>query len=642
MCGITGSASNLEITTEMIKTMNDAVGHRGPDDTGIYLDKDRTVGFGHRRLSIIDLAGGKQPMSNETGTIWITFNGEIYNYKEIRRGLKCKHKFKTNSDTEVIIHLYEEKGEECVKYLRGMFTFAIHDQQQRKLFLARDHLGQKPLYYYHSGNTFAFASEIKSLLAAMPQLRELDCEALYEYLTLRIITPPRSMFKNIRKLPPGHLLIFQKDRIEIQRYWNLKYEPKIKGDMPEILVELESQLQSTLQYHLVSDVPVGAFLSGGMDSSLIVAMMSKFVDEPISTFSGDVPYEKYSEIPYARIVATQYNTNHRELTINPSLIHTLPDLVWHLDEPSDPLSVCMYHLAKLTRKHVKVVLGGDGGDELFGGYDRYYGNVLANYYAILPDSFRKNVFEKLLKLLPESFWYRSLSHKLNWMHRMSFYSSANRYAKSLGYFYFSDGFKNTLYTEKFRKMVALFDPEGCLAQYFDSENASEIIDKMLYVDSMTRMPDHPNMILDRMTMAHGLEARAPFLDHKFAEFCAKIPVNFKVKGTKRRIIQAELAKRHLPSSIVNRKKQGFNSPLLYLLDNEFKQLFSIFLKNSNLVSDGYLKQNAINTLLKEHLGKKADHGNRLWLLCNAEVWYRMYINNHSKDSIKELLVSQTS
>ena len=640
MCGITGYINSNGVQGSDIRKMNHALMHRGPDDSGIYIDENHSVGLGHRRLSIIDIQGGHQPMSNEDNTLWITFNGEIYNFEEIKKNLQKSHQFKTRSDTEVILHLYEEEGEECVKKLRGMFAFAIYDLRRRRLFMARDHLGQKPLYYYHDRNTFAFASEIKALLALKPDLRKLDPEGLYEYLTIRIITPPRSMFRKIRKLPPGQFLIYQDEKVLIKPYWHLKYEPKLCGDFSEILTELEKQIESTVKYHLVSDVPVGAFLSGGMDSSLIVAMMRKVSSEPIKTFSGDVHYENYSELPYAKMVSDKYKTENHELRISPSLVRTLPDLVWHLDEPSDPLSVCMYYISELARKEVKVVLGGDGGDELFGGYDRYYGNVLVSYYSLLPEYLRKQVFEKLLNLVPEGFWYRSFSHKLRWMHQISFYNGGRRYAKSLSYFYFSDGFKNQLYTEKFLKSIALFDPETCIKDYFDSDNITEVIDKMLYTDSMTRMPDHPNMILDRMTMAHGLEARSPFLDHKLAEFCASIPPRFKVKGTKRRYIQVELAKKYLPSTLISRKKQGFSSPLTYLLADEFRLLYKTFLNDSNLVRDGYLKQAAINILLHEHLNKKMDHGNRLWLLCNAEVWYRMNIKNESRDNITELLNSQ--
>jgi len=380
-------------------------------------------------------------------------------------------------------------------------------------------------------------------------------------------------------------------------------------------------------------------LSGGMDSGLIVSMMSKFANEPIKTFSGDVPYESYSELPYAKLVSNKFKTEHHEFSVIPSLVRTLPELVWHLDEPSDPLSVCMYYISELARKKVKVVLGGDGGDELFGGYDRYYGNILVSYYALLPDFLRKYILGMLIDALPDGFWYRSLRHKLRWMHQMSTYQGGERYAKSLSYFYFSDSFKNGLYTDNFRKKVGMFDPEACIKHYFNSDNASEVIDKMLFADSMVRMPDHPNMVLDRMTMAHGLEARSPFLDHKLAEFCASIPPRHKVRGTKCRYIEVELAKKYLPPQSITKKKQGFASPLTYLLADEFRLLYKVFLNNSSLVRDGYINQFAINKLLQDHLNRKNDHGNRLWLLCNAEVWYRMFIENQSRSSISELLRS---
>jgi asparagine synthase (glutamine-hydrolysing) len=518
-----------------------------------------------------------------------------------------------------------------------MFAFAIYDFRERKLLVARDHLGQKPLYYHHDGDRFSFASEIKALLALCPELAEMDETALYEYLTLRIIAPPRSMFRRIRKLPPAHFLVFQDGKISIHRYWHLRYEPKRQGDFRSTMEELERQMMSTVRYHLVSDVPVGAFLSGGMDSSLVVAMMSRYAKEPIKTFSGDVPYEGYSELPYATMVSDRYGTIGHNLTINPSLIRTLPELVWHLDEPSDPLSVCMYHISELARKEVKVVLGGDGGDELFGGYDRYFGNAYVSYYALLPDFFRKQVMGKLLNLLSEGFWYRSFSHKLRWLHQISFYQGAERYSKSLGYFYFANGRNSSLYTEGFRKRVAWFDPEDCIKECFNSDNAKELVDKMLYADSMIRMPDHPVMILDRMTMAHGLEARAPFLDHKLAEFCATIPPGYKVRRSRLRYIQVELAKKYLPGAVIKKKKQGFSSPLTYLLADEFRFLYKTFLKDSRLVSKGYLDASMVNAMLKEHLEKKSDHGQRLWLLCNAEIWYRMYIEGLKKGDLQQVL-----
>jgi asparagine synthase (glutamine-hydrolysing) len=635
MCGICGYIDPAGTSEEAVARMASAIRHRGPDGQGTFTKG--SVGLGHRRLSIIDLEGGRQPMANEDGSVWITFNGEIYNYPEIRQGLEARHAFRTRSDTEVILHLYEEKGEKCLDDLRGMFSFAIYDFREGKLFAARDHLGQKPLYYHQEGARFSFASEIKSLIELDPGLAEMDETALYEYLTLRIISPPRSMFKRVRKLPPAHYLVFRDGKVTVRRYWNLRFEPKRAGDFRSILEELDRQISSAVRYHLVSDVPVGAFLSGGMDSSLVVAMMSRFAKEPIHTFSGDVPYRGFSEIPYATMVSERYGTKSHNLTIHPSLIRTLPELVWHLDEPSDPLSVCMYHISELARKDVKVVLGGDGGDELFGGYDRYYGNAYASYYALLPAFLRKRVIGKLLDHLSEGFWYRSLSHKLRWFHQMSFYEGAERYAKSLGYFYFPNGGGSPLYTDRFRRSVAWFDPEGCIKECFDSDNARELVDRMLYADAMIRMPDHPVMILDRMTMAHGLEARSPFLDHKLAEFCASIPPAFKVKGHRLRHIQVELAKIYLPPALIGRKKQGFSSPLPYLLADEFRFLFKTFLSDSRLVSTGCLARSAVDAVLKEHLERKTDHGQRLWLLCNAEIWYRMYIEGMRKDDLKQVL-----
>ena len=451
MCGIAGYVNPGGVGQVELDTMNRALRHRGPDGSGTYINKEQTVGLAHRRLSIIDLETGDQPMANEDGTIWITFNGEIYNFKELRKGLTAGHQFRTKSDTEVILHLYEEMGESCVKELRGMFAFAIYDSARRRLLLARDHFGQKPLYYHHDGDKFIFASEIKGLLAVMPGLRRLDDTALFEYLTLRVITPPRSMFAGVKKLPPGHILCFQDGKISMSRYWDLHYRPKQKASLPQLVEELDQRLVDTVRYHLVSDVEVGAFLSGGMDSSLIVAAMSQLRDEPVRTFSGDVPYKNFSESEAARIISARYGTIHSETTIVPSLIRELPDLVYYLDEPSDPLSLCMYQVAGLAAKSVKVVLGGDGGDELFGGYDRYYGNIYANYFALLPESIRRSLIDKVLNMLPEGFWYRSVSHQLRWINQMSFYSGAERYAKSLSYFYFSDHYRKTLYTEQFRR-----------------------------------------------------------------------------------------------------------------------------------------------------------------------------------------------
>lgn len=636
MCGICGQINYQGVDIKDIQLMTDTLRHRGPDDQGIY--SEGIVGLGHRRLSIIDLGGGHQPISNEDGSLWIIFNGEIYNYHELRKQLQPHHQFSTNSDTEVILHLYEEKREKCVEALRGMFAFAIWDSKDQSLFLARDHLGQKPMFYVHQDNRLAFASEIKALLIGDPCLRQMDGEALHQYLTLRIIAPPRTMFASVRKLPPGHRLLFKNGQLTIDRYWHLHYEPKLQLNEDDLVNELEQRMLETVRYHMVSDVPVGAFLSGGMDSSLVVSMMSKVSDQPIKTFSVGIPYGDYNELATARITAQQYQTHHFEEVIYPSLVRILPDLVWHLDEPSDPLSACMYYISEMARREVKVVLGGDGGDELFGGYDRYYGNHYTAYYALLPEAVRKHLMEHLLRLVPDGFWYKSLSHKLKWMHQLSFAEGGRRYAQSLSYFYFTEAYRKTLYGDKLKEALNGFDPQAAIYTYFDCDNATELVDKMLYADSMVRLPDHPVMILDRMTMAHGLEARAPFMDHNLAEFVAQIPASLKVRGHTLRYIQSRVAERYLPPAVLQRKKQGFSSPLPYLLADEFQYLFKAFLSDSHLVQHGYLKGEPIKHLLAEHLQRKADHGNRLWLLCNAEIWYRMAIEEETREQIREQLL----
>jgi asparagine synthase (glutamine-hydrolysing) len=635
VCGICGRIRPGGVDREDIQTMTDTLSHRGPDGEGVYVEG--MAGLGHRRLAIIDLGGGQQPMSNGDGSLWIVFNGEIYNYRELRDRLEKSHHFSTESDTEVIVHLYEEERHKCVEELRGMFAFAIWDAKDRSLFLARDHLGQKPLFYVHRGEELAFASEIKALLVADPSLRQLDCRALHQYLTLRLIAPPLTMFAQVRKLPPAHTLTFKNGQVTIARYWHLRYQPKFHLTEEDLLAELADQLRETIRYHLVSDVPVGAFLSGGMDSSLIVAMMSQLSAQPVKTFSVGVPYAHYNELPFARMVAARYQTQHFEETIYPSLVRILPQLVWHLDEPTDPLSACMYYIAAMARREVKVVVGGDGGDELFGGYDRYYGNGYVDYFALLPKAFRRHVIPQVLRFMPNGFWYKSLSHKLRWLNQLSFAEGGSRYAQSLSYFYFTEDFRQALYGDTLRQALDGFDPESQICTYFDADNAHEALDKMLFADSMLRLPDHSIMILDRTTMAHGLEARAPFLDHKLAEFVARIPTVFKVRGRTLRYLQTRLAEDYLPPLLLRRQKQGFSSPLPYLLADEFRLLFKAFLFASHLVRDGYYREEPIHRIVVEHLNGKVDHGNRLWLLCNAEVWYRMSIEGWSTGQIHQQL-----
>ena len=639
MCGITGIAGrDIAGVGNAIKPMLKALESRGPDDEGVYQCSSAVLG--QRRLSIIDLEGGHQPIANETGSLWLVANGEIYNYMELRQQLIDRgHRFSTQSDCEVILHLYEEKGANCVDDLRGMFSFAIWDEDKRQVFAARDRLGQKPFYYAVVDGRFYFASEIKALLAADKGLSEMDPEALDQYLTLRIIAPPRSMFRRIKKLPPSHWLIFNiNSGLHVSRYWDLYFEPKLTGTESELVDRLEEQLIEAIRLHMVSDVPVGAFLSGGMDSTLVVSMLMKHVmDEPIDTFTIGLPYGNYNEAPSARLVAEKYGTRHHEQVITPSLTDTLPDLVQHLDEPSDPLSICTYLIARMARQHVKVALGGDGGDELFGGYDRYYGYRYAGYYSLIPRIIRRYGIGSILNLVPDGGWYKSKAHQIKWLHSLSFMKGSRRYSRSLSYFYFGPDWRDSLYGATMNGEVSGFEPEEAIWKPFESAHASEPLDRMLNADSFVRLPDHPVMISDRMSMANSLEVRSPLMDHKVAEFAARLPVNIKVRGRNLRYVQQRLLQRYLPKSILDRPKQGFSSALPYMLADEYKRLFNVFLKESELAKDDYLQQNAINSLLGEHLQGHRDNGNRLWLLLNSEVWYRMYIKHQGKESLYNII-----
>lgn len=619
--------------------MVDSLAHRGPDGRGVSIADG--VGFGHTRLAVIDPVSSTQPMTTHDGCCWLTYNGELYNYPELAEDLAREAPLSTRGDTEVLMRLLAREGPRALSKLRGMFAFGFYDFRRRRLLLARDHLGQKPLYYWHDGDRFAFASEIKALLALDSSLAELDPDALHEYLTLRIVTPPRSMFRRIRKLAPGHLLIFEAGRIEVAPYWKLSFEPKRATSFADAVEELDERLREAVAYHLVSDVPVGAFLSGGMDSSLIAAAMCAVGGRPFETFSGDVVHGR-SEYRHAKRVADRLGLPNRRIAIEPELARSLPRVIRHLDEPADALSVCVYQLAELARRHVKVVLGGDGGDELFGGYDRYYGNRYVERYALLPDALRRKVLGPIIARLSGGGWYRSAGHRLKWLHALAGLPPGRRYARSLGYFYVGDEHRRALYGPALLARAAAFDPQEAIAELHDTGDASDPLDRMLYADARTRLPDHPLMILDRMTMAHGLEARSPFLDHRLAEHCARLPAAFKVRGTRLRKIEKALARRYLPADILRRPKQGFSSPLFYALRGEFGRLRESLLVRSRLVEDGWLRADGVARLADEHLAGRADHAQRLWLLYAAEVWYRIRVRGEEAFAVEDAMMRRAA
>ena len=633
MCGIAGKAGTAPVAESDVLRMCNAIAHRGPDDWGTFVEGG--VGLGMRRLSIVDLAGGHQPMSNEDGTVVVVFNGELYNFPSLHDEVVAKgHRFKTRCDTEALVHLYEEYGDGMVARLRGMFAFAIWDRTRRRLLVARDHFGQKPLFYTEGGGQLTFASEIKALLADDPSLAELSPFALDQYLTMRFVHPPETFFSRIRALPPAHYMVWENGRSRVERYWSLNYGPKWTYSEGETLDRIDELLAETVKLHLLSDVPVGAFLSGGLDSTLIASYAARTLGSELRTFSMGIPYRDLNELPAAAAVAAKYGTQHHAEEVTPSVVEDLPRLVSALDEPADPLSICLLHLARMTARHVKVVLGGDGGDELFGGYDRYAADRWLDTYRAVPEVVRNALSTQVLKRLPDQFTFKSFTHKLRWVDLMARKTGGERYSESLQFFWFNEAHRAELYAPEFRSQLLNTRPDACLLELYAAPNAEASIDRMMYVDAMSRLPGQSLTILDRATMAYSLESRSPFLDPRFAEFMARVPTGLKIKGRQLRYLERRLGERYLPPEVLRRKKQGFASPLMYILEGEVRALAPRLLLDSELVRAGYLRAERMKQLVDEHLARRYDHGNRIWLLLSAEVWYRRYISRRSEADLE--------
>jgi asparagine synthase (glutamine-hydrolysing) len=635
MCGICGKVSLDGVSLDDLRLMCDTIAHRGPDDEGFYTNG--TIGLGMRRLSIIDLDSGQQPISNEDGSIWIIFNGEIYNYQTLRNELEDKgHVFKTHSDTEVIIHLYEDMGEKCVEELSGMFAFAIWEERKKKLFLARDRLGQKPLYYTQNGTTFIFASEVKAILAAREVEREIDINSLHHYLSLRFIPSPGTMFQSLQKLPPAHYLIYQNGSVTTTRYWSLSFREKLNYSESDLIGILGEKLREVVESHLVSDVPVGAFLSGGMDSSMIVAMMNHVTTEQFRTFSIGVSEQDFNELPYARVVAEFYHTCHIEESVESNLIRLLPKMIWHMDEPSDPIAACMFHASKLASQYVKVVLGGDGGDEVFAGFDRYLGVNYIDRYNLIPGLIRQRMISPLLEAIPDSFTYKSLTQKLRWINQLSSLPSVGeRYAEATMFFRFNQRDKQLLYGDALWDQVANLNSADIIVQQYNHANANDPIDRMLYTDLMTRLPEHSLMLTDRMTMAHGLEARSPFLDHKLVEILASFPSNSKIRDGELKYLLRRLAESYLPEEITRREKQGFMFPIAYWFKSDLYNFVKRILLNSTFVKEGLFRKESVRKLIEDHRQNKVDNHVRLWMLLNLQIWHWLYIEQYDIPQVEE-------
>lgn len=619
MCGICGFNWNEK---DLIKKMNDVIKHRGPDQSESYLDDN--ISLGHMRLSIIDLSEkGKQPMGNEDGSIQIVFNGEIYNYLEIKKTLlKKNHRFISNTDTEVIIHLYEEYGEKCVNYLRGMFAFAIWDSNNKKLFLARDRLGIKPLFYTNYKEKFLFASEIKSILQYKELPRKLNENALNLFLSLMYVPKEETMFKGIYELLPGHTLIFQNNKIGIRKYWNLQMNPSNKSE-EFYLNSFKKLLKESIEMRLMSDVPLGAFLSGGIDSSSIVGLMSIISKEPVKTFSVGFE-EDDDELNDAKIIAEHFNTDHRELIVKPDSLDVIPQLIWHLDEPmADPVNLPTFLMSKLAKKHVTVVLSGEGGDELFGGYQRY-SRIILNEKLIksIPKVIRKNVFPSILNITSRIDKFNR--NKI--VRRLEFISTLDDKEKNFAMFssVFNEKEKNELLTNKilskqFKSVEELMKP------YFN--NGMSYLNQALLYDVENFLPNEILTKTDRMTMAHSLEARVPFLDHFIAEFSGIVPTSLKIKnGVEKYIIRKSLSEL-LPNHTIKKKKQGFAVPLHSWFGKELRDVTFNFLSESNIHKEYFKYKYIKNILNKKEITKRGPRFNQIWSLLCFEIWYRMYIDN---------------
>ena len=647
MCGICGKISlNGNVTEELIRKMCGVLTHRGPDDEGVRVldssalrprsnnilranevSREVKIGLGHRRLSIIDLSpAGHQPMSNEDGTIWIVLNGEIYNFPELKSALEKKgHRFRSRTDTEVVIHLYEEKGADCVKDLRGMFSFAIWDQKKERLFIARDRIGKKPLFYIYKNQTLTFASEIKAILQDPEVNAEVNKPAITDYLSYGYTPTPETMFKGIMKLPPAHFMIYEKGNIRLEKYWELDFSKKLKLSEKDYCDKTMDLLEECTKIRLISDVPLGAFLSGGIDSSAVVYMMSKLSSKPVKTFSIGFDNKEYSELKYAKVIADRFKTDHHEYIVKPDAIELLPKLVWHYNEPyADSSALPSYYVAKMTRQEVAVALNGDGGDECFGGYERFMAARYAELINKAPIPFKKKIIEAIIKRIPESLEFKDSKARLRrFMVELS-KSYRERHYNWMAIF--NNYEKNNLFSNEFNKEISGKNSFSYLDKAFNECGSPDIVDKVMCADIKTNLLDDLLVKMDIATMANSLEGRSPFLDHKMMEFCAAMPSAMKIKGTKLKYILKKALSKALPKEILSRGKMGFGVPLDSWFRGELKDYSYGILMSDKSLNRGYFKKESVKKLLDDHVAARANNGARIWSLLFLELWHRMFID----------------
>jgi asparagine synthase (glutamine-hydrolysing) len=624
MCAISGKCylrHDRDADFRVIESMTDIMSHRGPDDHGFYCRG--SVALGHRRLSILDLSpAGHQPMCNEDGTVWVVFNGEIYNYKQLRSQLEGKgHQFRSTSDTEVIVHAYEQYSVDCVKHFDGMFAFAIWDERRRRLLLARDHFGIKPLYYFTGPDFLSFASEIKALLQDPDIPRQVDTQALSNFLTLHYVPAPRTMFEGIRKLHPGHILVLEDSAISIQQYWDLEKQEPSRLREKEAVECVYSHLKESVAQRLQSDVPVGTLLSGGLDSTAVLGLMTEISGESIPAFSvgySNDGQDGISEFQYARLAAKHFRSDYHEAVVTPEMFWDfLPRAVWHQDEPiGEPASVPLYFVCKLAKdRGITVLLSGEGSDELFAGYNRHIGETVSDYYGRLPAPLHASA-GRLLSVLPRipvlRKGHRSMAIRDFWERYQSWHTV------------FPGDLKQTLLASSPERIDSFEDVFG---QYHPSELRLSNLDKLLWLDIKAWLPDDLLMKKDKMGMATAIEARVPFLDHRLATMAFNLPASLKVKRLGGKFVLKKAMERLLPRNIIYRKKAGFPTPISKWMANELRKPVTEILCDSGPGDHGYFNRTVVRRLLAEHTSGREDHQRLLFPILNFDLWYRTFFSH---------------
>jgi asparagine synthase (glutamine-hydrolysing) len=625
MCGICGIVSfqNREVLNdELLRRMNQSLFHRGPDDQGYY--RDNFAALAMRRLSIIDLEMGQQPISNEDGSVWVIFNGEIYNYRELRAELETKgHIFKTHSDTEVIVHAYEEYGYDCVQHFNGMFAIAIWERAARRLVLMRDRLGVKPLFYWVAGSNLVFGSELKAVIAHTKVPRQLDINSLDNFLSLEYIPGPRTIFKDIHKLPPGHLLIFEETTIKLRQYWDLPYRPFEAVD-DACVEELAELIKESVRIRMVSDVPLGAFLSGGIDSSSIVAYMSQMSSNPVQTFSIGFEDDSYNELSDAQVVADYFGSHHRTQVLNSDITDLAEKLVYHLDEPMADFSIFpTFLVSQLASQSVKVVLSGDGGDELFAGYDTYIAESLSRYYQWLPRRLRQNALPSLMNRIPPQPAKKGLLNKTKRMVEGGALETSLHHVRWM--IFLSNLEKEKLYHSDLRGRLNGYTTNSIFESYFSQAALFDPLAQQQYVDIKTYLPDDILAKVDRMSMAASIEARVPLLDYRIAEFALNLPPEMKLHRSRTKVILRQAMQKLLPEVSLTKPKQGFSIPMKHWLRSSLRPMLQDLLSEECVRQRGYFNPPTVSGWVKEHLDGSANHSHRLWALMVFELWHRSVV-----------------